>query len=107
MDIVDLASAEQNVQRQHIAIDGNFFSIVIGDKKYIARWDEKFGVVLGDNLGLFELSTDSRELNPSSEITLPFLKAIDAALERDTYQEGQVQSDFQVDMGHQLGYTGE
>jgi len=53
------------------------------------------------------LSTDPHELNPSSEIPLPFLKAIDAALERDTYQEGQVQSDFQVDMGHQLGYTGE
>ena len=107
LDIVDLASAKQNVQRQHITIDGNFFSIVIGDKKYIARWDEKFGVVLGDGLGLFDLSTDPHELNPSSEITLPFLKAIDAALERDTYQEGQVQSDFQVDMGHQLGYTGE
>ena len=107
LDIVDLASAKQNVLRQHITIDGNFFSIIIGDKKYIARWDEKFGVVLGDGLGLFDLSTDPHELNPSSEITLPFLKAIDAALERDTYQEGQVQSDFQVDMGHQLGYTGE
>jgi arylsulfatase A-like enzyme len=107
LNIVDLASAEQDVQRQHVTIDGNFFSIIMGDKKYIARWDEKFGVVLGDGLGLFDLSTDPHEINPSSEITLPFLKAIDAALERDSYQEGQVQSDFQVDMGHQLGYTGE
>ena len=107
LNIVDLAGAEQDIQRQHITIDGNFFSIIIGDKKYIARWDEKFGVALGDGLGLFDLSTDPHELNPSPEITLPFLKAIDAALERDSYQEGQVRSDFQVDMGHQLGYTGE
>ena len=107
LNIVDLASAEQDILREHITIDGNFFSIIMGDKKYIARWDEKFGVVLGDGLGLFDLSTDPHELNPSSEITLPFLKAIDAALERDAYQEGQVRSDFQVDMGHQLGYTGE
>ncbi|MDE0586580.1 MAG: hypothetical protein OSB63_08180, partial [Planctomycetota bacterium] len=107
LNIVDLTGAERDLQRQHITIDGNFFSIVMGNKKYIARWNEKFGVVLGDGLGLFDLSTDPHELNPSSEITLPFLKAIDAALERDSYQEGQVRSDFQVDMGHQLGYTGE
>lgn len=107
INIVDLANANQQIERQHIAIDGNFFCVIIGKQKYIARWDKEAGLILGDGLGLFNLSEDRGELNPSADIPAHFKDAIEAALERDSYQSSRQRSEFQIDMGHQLGYTGE
>jgi hypothetical protein len=107
INIVDLANANQQIERQHIAIDGNFFCVIIGKQKYITRWDKEAGLILGDGLGLFNLSEDRGELNPSADIPAHFKDAIEAALERDSYQSSRQRSDFQIDMGHQLGYTGE
>ncbi|MDP6963375.1 MAG: sulfatase-like hydrolase/transferase, partial [Planctomycetota bacterium] len=107
VNIVDLAQSNEIIEREHIAIDGNFFSIRIGNKKYIARWDDRLGLVLGDGLGYFDLDADGNEMKASDDIPAKFRDAIDEALDRDTYQVDAIKSGFQADMGHQLGYTGE
>lgn len=106
-NILDIANRHTILPRQHLAVDGERLAIMSGNQKLIGVFSETGEIIFPKGFGLFDINEDPNEENPNKNIDQRFLNAIEALLERDQYNVDAQKSDFQADMGNQLGYTGE
>ena len=106
-NILDIANRHTILPRQHLAVDGERLAIMSGNQKLVGVFSETGEIIFPEGFGLFDINEDPNEENPNKNIDQRFLNAIEALLERDQYNVDAQKSDFQADMGNQLGYTGE